>query len=111
MFGALSIQCLSLSLSLSNHRGLAGTTLVLKAVCASAAQGTLLPHLTELAQSLIASVSTAGACLFSCALPGQEATFSLGDDEIEVGLGIHVRLCIANIGVEEVVIHVFAFVC
>ena len=35
------------------------------------------------------SIGTIGASLTSCSAPGGEVMFRLGDDEVELGLGIH----------------------
>ena len=36
-----------------------------------------------------ANISTFGIALTPCSLPGSKANFSLADDEMELGLGVH----------------------
>ncbi|WP_274231577.1 dihydroxyacetone kinase family protein [Actinomycetospora straminea] len=73
----------------AGRRGLAGTVLVTKVAGAAAAAGRSLDEVTEAAQAAAAAVGTMGLALAPATVPGGEAGFSLGDEEIEIGLGIH----------------------
>lgn len=73
----------------AGRRGLAGTVLVTKVAGAAAAAGRSLDEVTEAARAAAAAVGTMGLALTPATVPGGEAGFSLGDEEIEIGLGIH----------------------
>ncbi|GAB7008267.1 dihydroxyacetone kinase subunit DhaK [Halorubrum trueperi] len=78
------------SLYTSGRRGVCGTILVHKAAGAKAAEGYDLSEVTRVAQKVIDNVGTMGTALTSCVTPEKgEPTFDLGDDEIELGIGIH----------------------
>ncbi|KAL4512388.1 hypothetical protein ABPG72_005390 [Tetrahymena utriculariae] len=72
-----------------NKRGLAGTVLLYKMLGAAANQGMNLQQLKEIGTQIISNMQTLGVSLSSCALPGNDPTFSLAQDEMELGLGIH----------------------
>ena len=72
------------------RRGLAGTVLIHKIAGAAAAQGQTLAEVTGAAEAAIAALSTMGIGLTPCTVPGAtQSNFTLGEDEIEFGLGIH----------------------
>ncbi|MCL9814560.1 dihydroxyacetone kinase subunit DhaK [Natranaeroarchaeum aerophilus] len=78
------------SLYTSGRRGVAGTILVHKAAGAKAAEGADLDEVTRVAEKVIDNVATMGTALTSCITPDKgEPTFDLGEDEIELGIGIH----------------------
>ena len=78
------------SLYTSGRRGVCGTILVHKAAGAKAAEGADLDEVQRVAQKVIDNVGTMGTALTSCVTPEKgEPTFDLGDDEIELGIGIH----------------------
>ena len=78
------------SLYTSGRRGVCGTILVHKAAGAKAAEGADLDEVQRVAQRVIDNVGTMGTALTSCVTPEKgEPTFDLGDDEIELGIGIH----------------------
>ncbi len=78
------------SLYTSGRRGVAGTILVHKAAGAKAAEGAALGEVKRVAEKVIDNVGTMGTALTSCVTPEKgEPTFDLGDDEIELGIGIH----------------------
>jgi dihydroxyacetone kinase-like protein len=78
------------SLYTSGRRGVCGTILVHKAAGAKAAQGAELSEVKRVAEKVIDNVGTMGTALTSCVTPEKgEPTFDLGDDEIELGIGIH----------------------
>jgi len=78
------------SLYTSGRRGVCGTILVHKAAGAKAAEGADLDEVQRVAQKVIDNVGTMGTALTSCVTPEKgEPTFDLGEDEIELGIGIH----------------------
>ena len=78
------------SLYTSGRRGVCGTILVHKAAGAKAAEGASLDEVQRVAQKVVDNVRTMGMALTSCVTPEKgEPTFDLGEDEIELGIGIH----------------------
>ncbi|OBZ95587.1 dihydroxyacetone kinase [Pararhizobium polonicum] len=72
------------------RRGIAGTVLVHKLAGAAAEQGLPLADVARVARSAADRLSSMGIALGSCTLPAVgKPGFGLGDEEIEVGLGIH----------------------
>ena len=78
------------SLYTSGRRGVCGTIFVHKVAGAKAAQGEPLSEVAAVAEKAVDCVGTMGMALTSCVTPEKgEPTFELGDDEIELGIGIH----------------------
>ncbi|WP_250453990.1 dihydroxyacetone kinase family protein [Caballeronia sp. ATUFL_M2_KS44] len=74
----------------SQRRGIAGTVLVHKITGAASARGMALDDVARIARHAAASLGTMGVALDGCTLPGADRSgFTLADDEIELGLGIH----------------------
>ena len=74
----------------AGRRGIAGTVLIHKIVGAAAAAGLSLEAVKAEALDAIASLGTMGVGLSSCTLPAVgRPSLVLGEDEIELGLGIH----------------------
>ena len=74
----------------AGRRGLAGTVLVHKVAGAAAASGAPLVAVRDAARDAVAALGTMGVALGACTVPAAGAPgFSLGDAEIELGLGIH----------------------
>ena len=74
----------------SGRRGVCGTIFVHKCAGAKAHQGGDLDEVQRVAEKVIDNVGTMGMALTSCITPEKgEPTFDLGEDEIEVGIGIH----------------------
>ncbi|PDS48499.1 dihydroxyacetone kinase subunit DhaK [Rhizobium anhuiense] len=72
------------------RRGIAGTVLVHKIAGAAAERGLPLPEVARIAREAADRLSSMGISLGSCTLPAVgKPGFSLGENEIEVGLGIH----------------------
>lgn len=72
------------------RRGIAGTVLIHKIVGALAAAGADLQTIAEAGRTAAAGIGTIGVGLGACTIPAVGTPgFSLGEDEIEVGLGIH----------------------
>ena len=74
----------------TGRRGVAGTLVVEKIVGAAAEQGRDIDALQALGTSVNASTRSMGVALTSCTVPAAgKPTFTLGDDEMEMGVGIH----------------------
>jgi len=74
----------------AGRRGLAGTVLVHKIAGAAAAQGASLAEVTQAARDAVAALATMGVALTPCTVPAAgKPGFTLADNEIEWGLGIH----------------------
>ena len=74
----------------SQRRGIAGTVLVHKVTGAAAARGLALDEVAGIARQAAATLGTMGVALDGCTLPGADHSgFTLAEDEIELGLGIH----------------------
>lgn len=74
----------------AGRRGLAGTVLVHKAAGAMATAGKPLAEVAAVARRVAGTVRTMGVGLSACTVPGADGPgFELGDDEMELGLGIH----------------------
>jgi dihydroxyacetone kinase len=72
------------------RRGIAGTVLVHKIAGAAAAEGRSLPEVAAIAQSAADAISTMGVSLSAGIVPAiGKPSFTLGENEIELGLGIH----------------------
>ena len=74
----------------AGRRGVAGAILGYKIVCAAVEEGKSLDELVELANRVNANVRSMGFGLTSCTTPAKGApTFEIGDDEMEIGVGLH----------------------
>jgi dihydroxyacetone kinase-like protein len=74
----------------SGRRGIAGTIFVHKICGAAADDGKDLGQIKELAERVNANVRSMGMALTSCTPPeSREPIFDIGDDEMEIGIGIH----------------------
>lgn len=75
---------------ISKRRGVAGIFFVYKCAGAAAAVGKNLDEVKAVAEKVCANVRTMGIALTPCIVPRVgEAGFSIEDDEMEVGMGIH----------------------
>lgn len=78
------------SLYTVGRRGVAGTVFVHKAAGAAAERGYDLSEVKRIAKKTADQVRSIGFALTSCTVPAKGTpTFSLGEDEIEFGVGIH----------------------
>jgi len=74
----------------SGRRGIAGTVFVHKICGAAADDGKDLAGIKELAERVNSNVRSMGMALTSCVPPvSGEPIFEIGDDEMEIGMGIH----------------------
>lgn len=72
------------------RRGVAGMVYAFKIAGAAAAAGLSLDEVAAVAQMTISNVRTMGVALSACVIPEVgKATFSIGEDEMEIGMGIH----------------------
>jgi phosphoenolpyruvate---glycerone phosphotransferase subunit DhaK len=78
------------SLYTAGRRGVGGTVLAEKIVGAAAEDGADLATITALCQKVQDNVRSMGMALTSCTVPAAgKPTFEIGDDEMEIGVGIH----------------------
>ena len=78
------------SLYTAGRRGVAGTVLVEKIAGAAAERGDNLDAVADIATRVNANVRSMGVALTPCVVPhAGEPSFTLADDEIEIGIGIH----------------------
>jgi len=74
----------------TGRRGVAGTLIVEKIVGAAAEQGASLAELKALGDEVNRRTRSMGVALTSCTVPAAgKPTFTLGEDEMEIGVGIH----------------------
>jgi dihydroxyacetone kinase-like protein len=98
------------------RRGVAGIFFVFKAAGAAAAEGLSLDEVTRIADKARLRTRTIGVALSSCVVPEiGHATFSIGADEMEIGMGIHgepgisrKKLAPADSVIDEMMERVFA---
>jgi len=97
------------SLYTIGRRGVAGNFFVIKACGAAAEQGKSLEELEAVGKHVVDNVRTMGMALTGCTPPGKGSPiFTLAEDEMEMGIGIHgepgrkrVKLAPANAIVDE----------
>jgi dihydroxyacetone kinase-like protein len=95
----------------TGRRGVAGTMIVEKMLGAAAEQGAAMSRLKDLGDRVNRQTRSMGVALTSCTVPAAgKPTFALGDDEMEMGVGIHgepgrrrVRLATADVIADEMV--------
>ncbi|MCM3409445.1 dihydroxyacetone kinase subunit DhaK [Metabacillus litoralis] len=74
----------------TGRRGIAGTVLVHKIAGAAAERGATLEEVEAIANKVIDNVRSMGMALTPCTIPAVgKPGFSLGENEIEIGMGIH----------------------
>ena len=74
----------------AGRRGVGGTVLLEKIAGAAAARGDDLDSVAGIAERVVASVRSMGMALTGCTVPHSgEPSFTLADDEMEIGIGIH----------------------
>lgn len=78
------------SLYTVGRRGVAGNFFVMKCCGAAAEEGQTLEQVKAVAEKVNANVRTMGVALTSCIPPAKGTPiFDIGDDEMEMGVGIH----------------------
>ena len=89
------------SLYTAGRRGVAGTVLVEKIAGAAAQRGDDLDAVADIATRVNSQVRSMGVALTPCVVPhAGEESFTLADDEIEIGIGIHGEPGRERIGLE-----------
>ena len=78
-----------LELSEGKSRGIAGSVVVVKMACASAANGSNLETVSRVAADVANSIKTMGVALSDCTLPTAEPKHRIPKGHMELGLGIH----------------------
>jgi dihydroxyacetone kinase-like protein len=74
----------------TGRRGVAGTLIVEKVVGAAAERGATISQLKDLGDRVNRQTRSMGVALTSCTVPAVgKPTFTLADDEMEMGVGIH----------------------
>ncbi|MFC6093351.1 dihydroxyacetone kinase subunit DhaK [Saccharothrix lopnurensis] len=74
----------------AGRRGVGGTVLLEKVVGAAAERGVDLDGCEALARRVVGQVRSMGLALAACTVPhAGEPSFTLGNDEMELGIGIH----------------------
>lgn len=72
------------------RRGIAGTVFVHKIAGAKAEEGASLEEVKAVAEKVIANVRSMGMALTPCTVPAAgKPNFTLGENEMEIGMGIH----------------------
>lgn len=74
----------------AGRRGIAGTIFVHKIAGAAALKGYSLQEVKRIAQKACDNIRTMGMSMSACTIPANgKANFELGENEIEIGMGIH----------------------
>jgi len=74
----------------AGRRGVAGAIFIYKMIGAKAEEGASIEALKKLAMEMNENVKSMGFALTSCTTPAKGSpTFELGDDEMEIGVGLH----------------------
>ncbi|HKX42116.1 MAG TPA: dihydroxyacetone kinase subunit DhaK [Burkholderiaceae bacterium] len=73
----------------AGRRGVAGTVIVEKIVGAAAERGMLLDDCKRVGDKANQATATMGVALTNCSVPGAAATFEIGAEEVEMGVGLH----------------------
>ena len=72
------------------RRGVAGMVYAFKAAGAAADEGRTLDEVAAVAKKALASIRTLGIALSPCIVPEVgKPTFTIGENEVEIGMGIH----------------------
>jgi len=74
----------------TGRRGIAGTIFVHRLAGAMAEKGAGLEEVKRVAEKVISNVRSMGMALSPCTVPANgKPSFQLGEDEVEIGMGIH----------------------
>ena len=72
------------------RRGVAGMVFAFKVAGAKADQGGSLAEVVAVTEKALANIRTMGVALSPCTVPAAgQPTFTIGEDEMEIGMGIH----------------------
>jgi len=96
----------------AGRRGLCGTMFIFKIAGAMAEAGQPLEKIVATTKEVSANMGTMGLALGPCSLPGQGPLFSVAEDALEIGLGVHgeagvgsLPLCTAHEAVKKLLDH------
>jgi len=96
----------------AGRRGLCGTMFIFKIAGAMAEAGESLDSIVSTTKMVSANMGTMGLALGPCSLPGQGPLFTVANDSLEIGLGVHgeagvgsVPLCSAKEAVKKLLDH------
>ena len=96
----------------AGRRGLCGTMFIFKIAGAMAEAGKSLEEIVTTVTEVSSNMGTMGLALGPCSLPGQGPLFSVAEDKLEIGLGVHgeagvgsVELCSAREAVSKLLDH------
>jgi len=73
----------------AGRRGLCGTMFIFKIAGAMAEAGESLDSIVSTTKMVSANMGTMGLALGPCSLPGQGPLFTVANDALEIGLGVH----------------------
>ncbi|XP_050405401.1 triokinase/FMN cyclase isoform X1 [Patella vulgata] len=73
----------------AGRRGLVGVSVTFKLAGALSEEGRSLEEMIPLLNNIICNMGSMGLSLTACTIPGSGATFTVADDEMELGLGVH----------------------
>lgn len=74
----------------TGRRGIAGTVFVHKIAGAKAEKGATLSEVKQVAEKVVQNVRSMGMALSPCKIPASgKPSFTLAEDEMEIGIGIH----------------------
>jgi phosphoenolpyruvate---glycerone phosphotransferase subunit DhaK len=74
----------------ARRRGVAGMVFAFKCACARADLGGSIDEVVAAAEKALANTRTMGVALSPCTVPlAGKPTFTIGEDEMEIGMGIH----------------------
>lgn len=74
----------------AKRRGVAGIFFAYKVTGAKAEEGASLEEVTETARKVVENTRSMGVALSPCTVPAAgKPTFTIGEDEMEIGMGIH----------------------
>jgi ATP-dependent dihydroxyacetone kinase len=85
----------------ARRRGIAGTVLIHKIAGAASAAGLALAEVKRIAEAAASDVGSMGVSLGACTVPAAGTPgFTLGENEIEIGLGIHGERGVERIAIQ-----------
>ncbi|KAJ9585035.1 hypothetical protein L9F63_020626 [Diploptera punctata] len=85
------------------RRGMADVEGILKLITGELAeQGKSLSELVATSKKLLSCLATYGVGLTACSVPGSGPLFKIGDDEMELGLGVHGEAGIKRVKFESI---------
>ena len=96
----------------AGRRGLCGTMFIFKIAGSMADKGCSLENICETIKEVSKNMGTMGLALGPCSLPGQGPLFTVAQDKLEIGLGVHgeagvgsVDMCSAQEAVKKLLDH------